>query len=148
MYAKDEVSISYGSKVVANVKVDNRHWQTDRQDKNNMPPIIQSGGIKIAKARSIWYSGGGLGSWSWPENFFRTISEQDNFFAGPSGRIIFFITKSYKYRGFRDNFMLNNGFRDNYMVNSDFHKAFATNSHSIQVFETTSRCNRNNQTAS
>ena len=66
-----------------------------------------------------------MGSWSWPENFFRTISEQDKiiFFAGPSGRIIFLITKSYKYRGFRDNVMLNNGFRDNYMVNSDFHKA-------------------------
>ena len=40
-----EVSISCGSKVIANVKVDNR--QTDRQDKNNMPLIIRSGGIKI-----------------------------------------------------------------------------------------------------
>ena len=38
-------SISYGSKVIAKVKVDNR--QTNRQDKNNMPPIIRSGGIKI-----------------------------------------------------------------------------------------------------
>ena len=45
MHAKYEVSISYGSKVIAKVKVDNR--QTDRQDKNNMPPIIRSGGIKI-----------------------------------------------------------------------------------------------------
>ena len=43
MHAKYEVSISYGSKVIAKVKVDNR--QTDRQDKNNMPPIIRSGGI-------------------------------------------------------------------------------------------------------
>ena len=50
MHAKYEVSISYGSKVIAKVKVDNRHWQTDRQDKNNMSPIIQSGGIKIAKS--------------------------------------------------------------------------------------------------
>ena len=41
MHAKHEVSISYGSKVIANVKVDNR------QDKNNMPPIIRSGGIQI-----------------------------------------------------------------------------------------------------
>ena len=49
MHAKYEVSISYCSKVViAKVKVDNRQtdrqsnkW-TDRQDKNNMPPIIQS----------------------------------------------------------------------------------------------------------
>ena len=43
MHAKYEVSIS--SKVIAQVKVDNR--QTDRQDKNNMPPTIQSGGIKM-----------------------------------------------------------------------------------------------------
>ena len=49
MHAKYEVSISYGSKVIAKVKVDNRqtHRQTDKQDKNNMPPIIWSGGIKI-----------------------------------------------------------------------------------------------------
>ena len=40
MHAKYEVSISYGSKVIANVKVDNR------RDKNNMPPIIRSWGIK------------------------------------------------------------------------------------------------------
>ena len=48
MHAKYEVSISYGSKVIAKVKVDNRQTdkQTDRQDKNNMPPIIRSGGIK------------------------------------------------------------------------------------------------------
>ena len=44
MHAKYEVSISYGSKVIEKDKVDNR--QTDRQDKNNMPPIIRSGGIK------------------------------------------------------------------------------------------------------
>ena len=54
MYAKYEVSISYGSKVIAKVKVDNR--QTDRQDKNNMPPIIRPpiirfGGIKIEGVR-------------------------------------------------------------------------------------------------
>ena len=49
MHAKYEVSISNGSKVIANVKVDNRQTdrQTNRQDKNNMPPIIRSGGIKI-----------------------------------------------------------------------------------------------------
>ena len=35
MHAKYEVSISYGSKIIAKVKIDNRHWQTDRQDKNN-----------------------------------------------------------------------------------------------------------------
>ena len=44
MHAKYEAFISYGSKVKAKVKVDNR--QTNRQDKNNMPPIIRSGGIK------------------------------------------------------------------------------------------------------
>ena len=39
MHAKYEVAISYGSKlIIANVKVDNR------QDKNNMPRIIRSGG--------------------------------------------------------------------------------------------------------
>ena len=58
MHAKYEVSASNGSKVIANVKVDNRQTnkqtnkqtdrQTNRQDKNNMPPIIRSGGIKIA----------------------------------------------------------------------------------------------------
>ena len=58
---------------------------------------------------------------SGPEIFFRTISEQGNFFAGP-------ITESYKYRGFRDNFMLNSGFRDNYMLNSGFHNKFRLNS--------------------
>ena len=42
MHAKYEVSISYGSKVVVKIKVDNT--LTDRQDKNNMPPIYQSGG--------------------------------------------------------------------------------------------------------
>ena len=44
MHAKYEVFISYGSEVIAKVKVDK---QTDRQDKNNMPPIIRSRGIKI-----------------------------------------------------------------------------------------------------
>ena len=45
MNAKYEVFISYSSKVIAKVKVDNRQTdgQTDRQDKNNMPPIIRSG---------------------------------------------------------------------------------------------------------
>ena len=49
MHAKYEVSISYGSKDIAKVKVDNRQTdkQTDRQDKNNMPPIIRYGGIRI-----------------------------------------------------------------------------------------------------
>ena len=48
MHAKYEVSTSNGSKVIVNVKVDNRQTdrQTNRQDKNNMPPIIRSGGIK------------------------------------------------------------------------------------------------------
>ena len=56
MHAKYEDSISYGSKDIAKVKVDNRQTdrqtnkqtdkQTDREDKNNMPPIIRSGGIK------------------------------------------------------------------------------------------------------
>ena len=57
MHAKYEVSISYGSKVKAKVKVDNR--QTDKQTnkqtgKNNMPPIIWSGGIKIHHLLNIW----------------------------------------------------------------------------------------------
>ena len=46
MHAKYEVSISHSSKIIAKVKVDTDR-QTDRQDKNNMPPIIRSGGIKI-----------------------------------------------------------------------------------------------------
>ena len=57
MHAKYEVSTSNGSKVIANVKFDNKQTnkqtdkqtdkQTNRQDKNNMPPIIRSGGIKM-----------------------------------------------------------------------------------------------------
>ena len=48
MHAKYKVSVSYGSKVIAKIKVNNRQTNkhTKRQDKNNMPPIIQSGGIK------------------------------------------------------------------------------------------------------
>ena len=49
MHAKYEVSISYGSKVIAKVKVDNRQTnrqtdrQTDKQDKNNMPRSFDPG---------------------------------------------------------------------------------------------------------
>ena len=48
MHAKYEVSTSYNSKVIANVKVDNRQTnkQTDRQDKNNMPPSFDLGALK------------------------------------------------------------------------------------------------------
>ena len=55
MHTKYEVSISYGSKVIAKVKVDNR--QTNRTKticppppppRYNMPPIIRFGGIKIS----------------------------------------------------------------------------------------------------
>ena len=59
MHAKYEASTSNGSKVIANVKVDNRQTdkqtdgQTNRQDKNKMPPIILSGGIKISL--HIWF---------------------------------------------------------------------------------------------
>ena len=59
--AKYEVSISYGSNGIAKVKVDNRQTdkqrdrqtnkQTNRQDRNNMPPIIRSGGIKYYKIK-------------------------------------------------------------------------------------------------
>ena len=52
MHAKYEVSIPFNSKVIAKVKVDHRQTdkltdrqKTDRQDKNNMPLIIRSGGI-------------------------------------------------------------------------------------------------------
>ena len=40
MHAKYKVSTFYGSKVIAKVKVDNK--ETNRQDKNNMPPIIRT----------------------------------------------------------------------------------------------------------
>ena len=48
MHAKYEGSTSNCSKVIANVKVDNRQTnkQTNKQDKNNTPPIIRSGDIK------------------------------------------------------------------------------------------------------
>ena len=73
-----------------------------------------------------------MGFLSGPEFFFRIISEQDYFFRWPFWPNYYFLKiESYRYRGYRDNFMLNNGFRDNYMLNSGFHKAFATHSHSI-----------------
>ena len=60
MHAKYEVhvSTSNGSKVIAKVKVDNRQTnkQTDRQDKNNMPPIIRSGGMKITILHTFSYA--------------------------------------------------------------------------------------------
>ena len=43
MHAKYEDSISYDSIVIGKIKVDDR--QSNRQDKNNMPPIIPSKGI-------------------------------------------------------------------------------------------------------
>ena len=49
MHAKYEVPISYGSKVMAKVKVDNKQTdrQTDRQTgQKQYAPIIRSGGIK------------------------------------------------------------------------------------------------------
>ena len=54
---------------------------------------------------------------SGPENFFRTISEQGYFFPRPFGPDYFFLMpESYRYRGFRNNFMLNySGFRNNYI---------------------------------
>ena len=59
MHAKYEISISYGSKVIAKVKVDNRQTnkqtdrqtdrqtdkQTDTEDKNNMPRSFDPGSI-------------------------------------------------------------------------------------------------------
>ena len=50
MYAKYEVSVSYGSKVIVKVKADNR--PTDRQTENNMPRSFNpgGGGIKILVA--------------------------------------------------------------------------------------------------
>ena len=63
MHAKYEVSISYGSKVIVKVKVDN--GQTDRQtdqqsadgqDKNNMPDL------SIAGAYNFWRPTGANGN--------------------------------------------------------------------------------------
>ena len=75
---------------------------------------------KRVYARSIWYSGGGGrgGDLCLGQNFFL-----DNIGARLSD-YFFFITENYKYRGFRDNFMLNSGFLDNYMLNSGFHNKF------------------------
>ena len=42
MHAKYEVSICYGSKVIAKAKVDNR--QENRQNKNNIPDLSIRGG--------------------------------------------------------------------------------------------------------
>ena len=67
---------------------------------------------------------GRLGFRSWPEFFFGQYRSKVICFAGPKGRNIFFTTESYKYRGFRDNFMLNNGFRDSYVLNSGFNNKF------------------------
>ena len=78
--------------------------------------------------------------------FFGQYRSKFIFFAGPSGRIIFFITKSYKHRGFRDNFiikfMLNNGCRDNYVPNSGFHNKFRLNSGFLPQIHTQVRFSR------
>ena len=61
--------------------------------------------------------------------FFGQYRSKVIFFAGPLGRIIFLMPESYKYRGFRNNFMRNSGFHDNYMlINSGFHTKFRLNS--------------------
>ena len=54
MHAKYEASIYYGSKVIVDVKVDNR--QTNKQDKHNMPQIIRFGGItNVLYIWNDWY---------------------------------------------------------------------------------------------
>ena len=65
MRAKYKVSISYGSKVIAKVKVDNRHTdrQTNRQTEKQTgqkqyAPIIRSGGIKSGRAFTQCNKGG------------------------------------------------------------------------------------------
>ena len=45
MHVKYEVSISYVSKVLTKVKVDNS--KTNRQDKNDIPRLFDSGGGDI-----------------------------------------------------------------------------------------------------
>ena len=56
MHAKYEVSISYGSKVIAKVKVDIRQTNkaTNRQTgQKQYAPIMRSGGIKNRKIKMI-----------------------------------------------------------------------------------------------
>ena len=62
-----------------------------------------------------------------PEFFFGQYRSKVIFFAGPSGRIIFFIPEIYKYRGFRDNYMLNSGFHNTFRLNSGFYHKFKLN---------------------
>ena len=58
MHIKYEVSICYGSKVIAYVKVDNR--QTDRQDKNNMSRSFDPGHKKSrGVCETLQYAPGG-----------------------------------------------------------------------------------------
>ena len=52
-YAKYEVSISYSSKAIAKVKVDNRQTGKQKDRTKNMPLIIWCGGIKIYKTTRI-----------------------------------------------------------------------------------------------
>ena len=78
---------------------------------------------------------GGGGAWDLclgRKIFFRQYRRKVIFFAGPSGRIIFFITEIYKYRGFRDNFMLIMVFATTICLI----QAFTTNSGLIQAFQT------------
>ena len=71
MHAKYEVSItSYGSKVIAKVKVDNRQTnrqtdrktnrQTNRQDKNNKPTDIRYDAKQYWSNIKDWGGGGGV----------------------------------------------------------------------------------------
>ena len=55
MHAKYEVCTSFGLKVIANFKVDNR--QTDKQTQKQFAPIIQSRGIRMMTLLTFVISG-------------------------------------------------------------------------------------------
>ena len=99
----------------------------------------------LSKARFIWYSAGGGGGGR--EFFFGQNRSKIIFFAGPSGRIIFFITKNYIYmfnmKAFATTYCLIHAFAITSYSTVLIFKAFATNSHSFQVFATTADCSRN-----
>ena len=109
----------------------------DKEIHNGLVSIVFT---TLCTVHFIFGGGGGGGGWDLclgQKIFFGQYRSKVIFFAGTLGRIIFFITEIYKYRGFRDIFMLIMVLATTicliqaFTTNSGLIQAFATNSNSI-----------------